>query len=450
MKFILTVIFLFFSIQIQISSNFININKLNPEELIKDYQENPEENSNSSLLIDNIKELNIIDDYGECRFSILRTVLAFERQNKFTPLKFDTPSEFCPHITNSCCSKREIKIMAKKIYLNIPRTRYLYQRINQTLMLFKQKGEFILDFLKENRYKDHAQCTNISNRDVYKTFLNFIDSFEDRTEGIDNFVDDFIDFQSGIICSLCDQEFNHLFFKRVKGRKVLNWGQCHELYRSYFFFLDVAVNLYRIASVVRTIECSIYDKVDFTTDVNFQVLIDRYVTTSRCFDLQDIPGDENNHECLLLCKDLSKINVFDDSESLGLFNLVEYILQFYDRFIYNIQASTLKLVEARNKIGVVEKIESEDSEEVEEKLITEETVNRDEDEGIEDIKSMQIKYRLYPTSKDFMRSENIMFYVDKFDGLYPSYYKMDFSSFKEYVGIFNNLAGVLLFIGYFF
>lgn len=476
MKLFLTVIIL---TQTTISSKFIDLNTISPENLIKDYEEDHEKYEDASVhLISNIGELNKIDDYGDCRFSTLNNILSIKRKNRLEPLEFEDSSEFCSQIQNSCCSKKEIEIMARKIYRNIPRTRFLFQRMNTALMTIKNNGDHILDFLKENNYKDSdGKCTMVSNRDIYTTFLNFLDGFGDKSMMINRYVDELIDFQSGFICSMCDQKFNHLFFVRRKGRKVMNWGQCSLLFGNHFFFLNVALNIYKIASIIKTIECSFKTPSKIDVKVDFQVLIDRYVTTSRCFDLHDIPGDSNNVECLLLCQTLSRVNTFDDSDGLALFNLTEYIFKFYDLYIKDNMANENIFEEFRKGNGLKKNQGNvENGENVENKGNLEnkeikknkrnlqnknEDLEKDEklgqkmidNEKNNGLKKINIYYQIY-NSKKFIAPKNTVFYVDKYDGLYPSYYKMDFSSLedegdsKEFVSICGKIFFVC-FLGLF-
>lgn len=240
-------------------------------------------------LIENSSKNVELENYSECRYGILNQFINPEHRKTGLFYEFSSRNSYCPHIQKSCCTHEQIDYFALELMKSAKKFRTIFGRISQVTKMYYKKGKMIKNILNFFLNIKNHNCSSFRSDEVYQNLNSFLDQYYDQSDIVDEYLNYIMEIQSGYICQLCDLRYNRYYYFRDNRRKILNYDQCRKSFTEYYIFLEVVVQMYKLATVVNVLQCNFYSNKEYTLLIDFRRVFEEYKKVSKCFDQYNDP-----------------------------------------------------------------------------------------------------------------------------------------------------------------
>lgn len=265
-----------------------------------------------------------------CDHRLIKSFIEREKIIK-NPIHFDEPDKHCPLIKNSCCTKMEIRHLYSKYNSNIYKLKNLFLSLYETFKIYADDYDFLRSLLMELTEEDE-ECAQTTKKEVLNFLRINMMNYERKKNLIDHFFQFTVGYQTGFMCSMCDNNYNK-FFENHDGilKIIYNDASCDRVYREKILMSNIQFFNINLGKVVSALHCSIKK-----SPGSFQYL--REITLRKkisdfkyCLSIFNAKVNFLSESCRDLCKKGFNLNYVGNIDNL--FKLSNKMKYFYRNFI---------------------------------------------------------------------------------------------------------------------
>lgn len=273
-----------------------------------------------------IKETNTV-----CNMSFIESFIYREFPKETHYIEFDKPNPYCPHIKRSCCTNDDIGDFVKSFKTSIPSIYSMYMGIYDVFKLYADKEELIQRYIN-NMDSNDIKCANVTPEEATKLLSHVIQFRDYRQDMMVDYFNFLVEYHSGLTCVLCNADMHTYIRIDDKPTVMMHGSQCYELLQQHIKFLTIELNLIKLVTLVKVLQCIIvkalslfYKHLKTEQNVDFDNIKDCYTEKgSYIFEL--------NEKCLLLCKSLGHFNLIKNQNNT--FKLAVEARDFFNNVLF--------------------------------------------------------------------------------------------------------------------
>ena len=285
-----------------------------------------------------------------CDHRIIRSFIKREKLIK-NPIQFNKPNKLCPKIEDSCCTNKEIRALYVKYNSNLDKLRDLFHHLFDTFKTFADDYDALRTLLLEVDEEDE-KCAEITAEEALMLLKVHKNSYKRKKKALSQYYNFVIDYQSGFICSMCDNNFNR-YFENHDGilKMIFRDLSCNNVYKAKILISNAQFFTINLAKIVKVLHCSIEKSSGPFQYLQLKNLKKKISDYKWCLSTFDQKNTFTSERCRVLCKNSFHLNYIGNIHNI--FQLSNKMKYFYSNSILKKKNSFYRSEKLNKRIDVL-------------------------------------------------------------------------------------------------